>query len=96
MLRSIYQGLLRLHPPTFRKRFAEEMQSIFEQVTERSARVKLWADGSLSLLRQWSLRRSSGTSSPRAASTPRLTAFLRFILSILSGREPLRLFTGSS
>ena len=56
MLRFIYQGLLRLHPPAFRKRFAEEMQSIFEQVTERSARVKLWADGFLSLLRQWSLR----------------------------------------
>src|SRR4029077_1214051 len=56
MLRFIYQGLLRLHPPAFRKRFAEEMQSIFEQVTDMSARVKLLADGFLSLLRQWSLR----------------------------------------
>ena len=56
MLRFLYQGLLRLHPPAFRKRFAEEMQSIFDQVTERSARVRLLADGFLSLLRQWALR----------------------------------------
>lgn len=56
MLRFLYQGLLRLHPTAFRKRFAEEMQSIFDQVTERSARVRLLADGFLSLLRQWSLR----------------------------------------
>ena len=56
MLRFIYKGLLGMHPPAFRKRFAEEMESIFEQVTERSARVKLLADGFLSLLRQWSLR----------------------------------------
>ena len=52
MLRFLYQGLLRLHPPAFRMRFAEEMQSIFDQVTERSARVGLLADGFLSLLRQ--------------------------------------------
>jgi hypothetical protein len=56
MLRFLYQGLLRLHPPAFRKRFAEEMQSIFDQVPERSARVRLLADGILSPLRQWSLR----------------------------------------
>ena len=56
MLRFLYQGLLRLHPPAFRKRFAEEMQSIFDQVTERLARARLLADGFLSLLRQWSLR----------------------------------------
>ena len=56
MLRFLYQGLLRLHPPAFRKRFAEEMQSIFDQVTERSARLRLLADGFLSLLRQWTLR----------------------------------------
>jgi hypothetical protein len=56
MLRFLYQGLLRLHPPAFRMRFAEEMQSIFDQVTERSARVGLLADGFLSLLRQWSMR----------------------------------------
>jgi len=56
MLRFLYQRLLRLHPPAFRKRFAEEMQSIFDRVTERSARVRLLADGFLSLLRQWSLR----------------------------------------
>ena len=56
MLRFLYRGLLGLHPPAFRKRFAEEMQSIFDQITERSARVSLLADGFLSLIRQWSLR----------------------------------------
>src|SRR5215471_10753064 len=56
MLRFLYRGLLGLHPPAFRLRFAEEMLSIFDQVTERSARVRLLADGLLSLLRQWSLR----------------------------------------
>jgi hypothetical protein len=56
MLRFLYQGLLGLHPPAFRMRFAEEMQLIFDQVRERSARVGLLADGVLSLLRQWSLR----------------------------------------
>lgn len=56
MLRFLYRGLLGLHPPAFRLRFADEMQSIFDQVTERSARVRLLADGLVSLLRQWSLR----------------------------------------
>jgi Peptidase family S41 len=56
MLRFLYQGLLRLHPPAFRKGFAEEMESIFDQVPETSARVRLLADAILSLLRQWSLR----------------------------------------
>jgi peptidase S41-like protein len=56
MLRFLYQGLLRLHPPAFRKRFAEEIESIFDRVPETSARVRLSADAILSLLRQWSLR----------------------------------------
>ncbi|HTW31899.1 MAG TPA: S41 family peptidase [Candidatus Sulfotelmatobacter sp.] len=56
MLRLLYQGLLCLHPPAFRKRFAEEMQSIFDQITEKSARFRLLADGFVSLVRQWSLR----------------------------------------
>jgi len=39
MLRPLYRCLLRLHPPGFRKRFAEEMLSIFDQATECQAAV---------------------------------------------------------
>jgi Peptidase family S41 len=56
MLRFLYRGLLVLHPPLFRKRFAEEMQAIFDQIGSRSGRIRLVTDGVLSLLRQWSLR----------------------------------------
>jgi hypothetical protein len=76
MLRFLYHGLLRLHPPAFRKRFAEEMQSIFDQVAETSARVRLLADGLLSLLRQWSLRQefwhefASGSEHPASDGIP--------------------------
>jgi len=56
MLRFFYRRVLALHPPAFHRRFAEEMQSIFEQAEERSARVRLLADGLLSLARQWTLR----------------------------------------
>jgi hypothetical protein len=56
MLRSLYQLLLRGHPPYFRQRFAEEMQSIFDQAESRPVAAGLLADAVLSLLRQWSLR----------------------------------------
>jgi hypothetical protein len=56
MLRSLYRCLLRLHPPSFRKRFAEEMLSIFDQAAECQARFKLLGDGLVSLARQWALR----------------------------------------
>jgi hypothetical protein len=56
MLRFLYRGLLGLHPPAFRKRFGEEMQSIFDQGEDYSLRFRLLADGVLSLLRQWSIR----------------------------------------
>jgi hypothetical protein len=56
MLRSLYQLVLRAHPPYFRQRFAEEMQSIFDQAESRPVAAGLLADAVLSLLRQWSLR----------------------------------------
>jgi len=56
MLRSLYQLVLRAHPPYFRQRFAEEMQSIFDQAESRPAAAGLLADAVLSLLRQWSVR----------------------------------------
>jgi hypothetical protein len=56
MLRLLYSCLLRLHPEGFRKRFAQEMLSIFDHVEKGPAAVKLVADALLSLVRQWTLR----------------------------------------
>jgi len=56
MLRSLYRCALRLHPPGFRKRFADEMLSIFDASAGKPAAVKLLADGLMSLMRQWTLR----------------------------------------
>ncbi len=56
MLRPVYRLLLRLHPPYFRQRFADEMMSIFDQAQNRVAEIRMLADGVVSLFRQWSLR----------------------------------------
>jgi hypothetical protein len=56
MFRSLYRCVLRLHPSRFRKRFADEMLSIFDQGAGKSAPVKLLLDGLVSLVRQWTLR----------------------------------------
>jgi hypothetical protein len=56
MLRSLYRYVLRLHPPAFRKRFADEMLSIFDDSIGRLSALRLLGDGLLSLARQWGLR----------------------------------------
>jgi CubicO group peptidase (beta-lactamase class C family) len=60
MVRSLYRGLLRLHPAAFRERFAEEMLWIFDEIAARPGvrrgMARLYADGFLSLLRQWTVR----------------------------------------
>jgi len=56
MLRSLYRGLLDLHPSAFRKRFAEEMLSIFDHRTGWAAAFRLLMDAFISLARQWALR----------------------------------------
>jgi Peptidase family S41/N-terminal domain of Peptidase_S41 in eukaryotic IRBP len=56
MLRSFYRCLLRLHPSGFRKRFADEMLSIFDHSAGKPAAVRLLMDGVVSLARQWTLR----------------------------------------
>ena len=56
MLRLLYSWLLRLHPEGFRKRFAQEMLSIFDHVEKGPAAAKLVVDALLSLVRQWTLR----------------------------------------
>lgn len=53
MLRSLYIQLLRLHPAAFRRRYGDEMLSIFD---EAGRPAPLLADALLSLTRQWVLR----------------------------------------
>jgi hypothetical protein len=57
MLRLLYRCLLRLHPPGFRTRFAEEMLSIFEHAAGPASTLRLLLDGLVSLALQWTLRR---------------------------------------
>jgi hypothetical protein len=56
MLRSFYRCVLRLHPSAFRRRFADEMLSIFDHSVGKLAAVRLLLDGVVSLARQWTLR----------------------------------------
>ena len=57
MTRALYRGLLWLHPAFFRERFAGEMLWIFDQTVDAEGAAALFADGILSLLRQWLIRR---------------------------------------
>jgi hypothetical protein len=56
MLRFIYQCVVRAHPSWFRRRFADEMLSIFDHTEGTLAAGRLVSDGVFSLLRQWTLR----------------------------------------
>jgi hypothetical protein len=56
MLRPLYRCVLRLHPSGFRRRFANEMLSIFDQGLGKPAALRLLVDGLVSLARQWALR----------------------------------------
>jgi hypothetical protein len=52
MLRFLYGCVLRAHPVYFRRRFAEEMLSIFDQAETPTAAAGLVLDGVVSLFRQ--------------------------------------------
>jgi hypothetical protein len=56
MLRPLYRRVLRLHPSGFRRRFADEMLSIFDHSVGKPAALRLLVDGLVSLARQWALR----------------------------------------
>lgn len=56
MLRHLYRCALRLHPSAFRRRFGEEMLSIFDSTKGRLPRFLLLMDSILSLTRQRTLR----------------------------------------
>lgn len=53
MIVFLYRCMLWLHPPAFRRRFADEMLSIFD---EASPRTSLFSDALISLWRQWLVR----------------------------------------
>ncbi len=55
MTRTLYQGLVRLHPLAFREEFGAEMQWIFDE-TSANGVIALFADALASLLRQWIVR----------------------------------------
>ena len=56
MLRRLYIWLLQLHPAPFRRKFGDEMIEIFDFAEGPPAVIRLFADGLLSLFRQWALR----------------------------------------
>ena len=56
MLRRIYRGVLCLHPPGFRRRFGDEILSIFDHTKGTLLASRLLMDSILSLIRQWTLR----------------------------------------
>jgi hypothetical protein len=56
MIRKVYQCLVWLHPPAFRRRFEEEMLWIFDEAADAWGTASLFMDASVSLARQWLLR----------------------------------------
>ena len=54
--RFLYRCLLRLHPPSFQRQFAQQMLCIFDEAAAREGVVRLFADGLASLARQWLVR----------------------------------------
>jgi hypothetical protein len=56
MIRRLYQCLLWLHPPRFRREFAGEMLWIFDNAVDSEGAPSLLGDALVSLGRQWLLR----------------------------------------
>lgn len=52
-MRRLYELLLQLHPPVFRKQFAEDMLWIFDETVTSDSLLLLRLDCFASLLRQW-------------------------------------------
>ena len=50
--RRIYQLLLRLHPPAFRERFADEMLWLFDETLGDAGLLRLYRDAASSLVKQ--------------------------------------------
>jgi hypothetical protein len=87
MLRRLYRCAVRLHPPSFRRRFGDEMLYIFDQQKGRLAALGLMLDSIFSLLRQWTSRPHTDTelpaSAPRTPTPDHIPSF-----EILDGFQP--------
>jgi hypothetical protein len=59
MIGFLYRCVLGLHPPGFRRQFAEEMRWIFDEAAAAEGAASLLWDGVISLARQWVLRSGS-------------------------------------
>jgi len=70
MLRPLYRSMLRLHPPAFRKRFEDEILSIFDAAATSSDRIRLLIDAVFSLARQWMLRQEFWQGAPVKSAHP--------------------------
>jgi len=66
MIRWLYRWLLWLHPPAFRRQFADEMLWIFDEESSHGL-TRLFADGLVSLARQWLVRSGVWKLLPAAA-----------------------------
>jgi hypothetical protein len=49
MIRALYSALLRVHPPAFRQRFADEMLCIFDEIPINTERASFLYDALRSL-----------------------------------------------
>ena len=56
MTRVLYRFLVRLHPPAFRRECSGEMLWIFDEMSAAHGVSRLFADGIVSLARQWLIR----------------------------------------
>lgn len=56
MIRALYASLLRLHPPSFRRRFGTEMLWIFDEGRLSEGALVLLFDLLISVVRQWLFR----------------------------------------
>ena len=61
MKRFLYRCLLGLHPAAFRRQFAGEMLWIFDAAAGSAETAAFFADGLISLARQWFLRSGAWT-----------------------------------
>lgn len=80
-MRFVYVLLISLHPPSFRRRFSQEMFWIFEEAANSWGASSLFCDAILSLLRQWLLRSGlwKWLVASLAAVVPLLIAFGSFL-----------------
>jgi hypothetical protein len=63
--RRIYRLLLRLHPPAFRERFADEMLWLFDETLGDAGLFKLYTDAAYSLVKQHTANEPGPPSAPQ-------------------------------